>query len=219
MFHSPFMRTPYLHFSDFHNLSGLNTSPRKCKVDCLPNTLCMSEPISVNIFPIGSNDNIFDILDGDDSLFGDTSLADVDFFHERLTSSLVVQPMEFVEISSEPSDDLSPDFSLSVTSIDPRVSVLAECNNHAVTIIPDEDKQFDIGKYHFFMAHFLYYWRKGLFSPLDSSPFTSFLMKCGWFHRMISDLRFDDKTNVLDFDDMRQEYDPTLNDWFPLIGT
>ena len=219
MFHSPFMFTPYLHFSDFHNLSGLNTSPRKCKVDCLPNTLCMSEPISVNIFPIVSNDNIFDILDGDDSLFGDTSLADVDFFHERLASSLVVQPMEFVEISSDPSDDLSPDFSLSVTSIDPRVSVLTERNNHDVTIIPDKDKQFDIGKYHFFMEHFLYYWWKGLFSHLDSSLFTSFLMECGWFHRLLSDLRFDDKTNVVDFDDMRQEYDPTLNDWFPLIGT
>ena len=44
-------------------------------------------------------------------------------------------------------------------------------------------------------------------------------MECGWFHRLLSDLRFDDKTNVVDFDDMRQEYDPTLNDWFPLIGT
>ena len=116
-------------FHPFHNLADLKNPRSGEHFGYSPNVLSISEPISVNICPVLSNDCIMDALDAEDALFEDTSPPDEDFFIQRL------------HVPASKANDLCCDTSLAMISIidTPKLIAVSPCPETSVSIVETHD--------------------------------------------------------------------------------
>ena len=170
MFTPPFLFnnfTPFQGVPAFHNLSDLTNSMSLDSSGYSPRVLSISDPVSINVAPVLSEECIMDLLDAEDTLLQDTSPVDEQFFVQRFrvnvtdSSAFCCDTLQMISIPPV----LTVDTSLPIISIvDPppsfSVPLFVSEQTQTVSIVPEKSENTDLKDYRCFIAFIIAFSRQ-----------------------------------------------------------